>query len=143
MVATLRYFTPKEIGRAHLGKDATTCRGAAHKAQSRVLSSLPSKGKAVATVAKTQRRVHVVMPAQLVEDVDALVGQRRRSRFITEAVEEKLGRRRRVEAFDRVVGSLADADISGWETREAAAQWVHDLRYHPEKIAPRDPDPDV
>lgn len=97
----------------------------------------------MATVAKTHRRAHVVMPEELVEEVDALVGQRRRSRFITEAVEEKLGRRRRVEAFDRVVGSLADADIPGWETRESAAQWVHDLRFQPEKLAPRDPEPDV
>lgn len=93
-----------------------------------------------ASLAKGHRRAHVVMPEGVVEEVDALVGQRRRSQFITEAVEEKLRRRRRVEAFDRVVGSLADADIPGWETREAAAQWVHDMRYHPEKVVPRDSD---
>ncbi len=82
-----------------------------------------------------QRRAHIVMPAELVEEIDAQVGPRRRSRFVQEAVEEKLRRQRRIEAFDGVVGSLKDVDIPGWETPEAAAQWVHDLRRHPEKLA--------
>lgn len=83
---------------------------------------------------KGVRRAHVFMPDEVIRQVDALVGTRRRSRFITEAVEEKLGRLDRVAAFERVVGSLKNAEIPGWETSEAAAEWVHNLRYHPEKV---------
>ena len=90
-----------------------------------------------------QRRAHIVMPAELVEEIDDQVGPRRRSRFVQEAVEEKLRRQRRVEAFDGVVGSLKDVDIPGWETPEAAAQWVHDLRRHPEKLAEQLADRDL
>jgi metal-responsive CopG/Arc/MetJ family transcriptional regulator len=84
------------------------------------------------------RRAHVVMPEDLLRRVDALVGERGRSRFITEAVEEQLKRRDRVVAFERFAGSLQDVDIPGWETSEAAAEWVHNLRYHPEKVTVRE-----
>ncbi len=86
-------------------------------------------------VSTGRRRAHVVMPDDLLREIDARVGQRRRSQFIQEAVEEKLARQCRVEAFERVVGSLKDVDVPGWETPEATAQWVHNLRYHPEKLA--------
>lgn len=82
----------------------------------------------MATVAKMHRRAHVVMPEELVAEVDALVGQRRRSQFITEAVKEKLRRRRRVDAFERVIGSSKDGGILEWETRESTNDWLHDLR---------------
>jgi hypothetical protein len=68
------------------------------------------------------------MPDALLREIDARVGQRRRSEFIQEAIEEKLALMRRVEAFDRVVGSIADGDVPAWETRESTAQWVRGLR---------------
>jgi metal-responsive CopG/Arc/MetJ family transcriptional regulator len=74
------------------------------------------------------RRVHVVLPDELIEAIDALVGQRRRSQFIAETVAEELRRRRLHAALDEMAGSLADVDIPGWETREAAAAWVRALR---------------
>lgn len=88
----------------------------------------------MAIAAKAHRRAHVVMPEELVEEVDALVGQRRRSQFIKEAVEEKLLRLNRVAAFEKFAGSLSGVDIPGWESSEAAAEWVHNLRYHPEDV---------
>jgi Arc/MetJ-type ribon-helix-helix transcriptional regulator len=87
------------------------------------------------TVSTGRRRAHVVMPEDLLREIDARVGQRRRSEFIQEAIEEKLARLCRVEAFERVVGSLKDVDVPGWETPEAAARWVHDLRHYPENLA--------
>ena len=86
-------------------------------------------------VSTERRRAHVVLPDELLRDVDARVGQRRRSEFIQEAIEEKLTRLNRVEAFEQVVGSLKGVDTPGWETPEAVAKWVHDLRYHPERLA--------
>lgn len=67
------------------------------------------------------RRVHVVMPDDLVEAVDALVGKRRRGQFIAETVEAELRRRRLRAALAEMDGALADVDIPGWETPEEAA----------------------
>ncbi len=86
------------------------------------------------TVSTGRRRAHVVLPRELIDQVDALVGPRKRSQFIQEAIEDKIGRRRRIEAFEQFAGSLKDVDIPGWETSESTAQWVHDLRYNPEKL---------
>lgn len=79
-------------------------------------------------VSTGRRRAHVVMPDDLLREIDARVGQRKRSEFIQEAIEEKLGRLRRVEAFERVVGSVVDGDIPEWETRESTAEWLRALR---------------
>jgi hypothetical protein len=60
--------------------------------------------------------------------VDQLVGQRGRSRFFAEAVEEKLVRVRLLQAVRKVAGSLEVVDIPGWESAETAAEWVRALR---------------
>jgi len=74
------------------------------------------------------RRAHIVMPAELVAKIDAQVGPRKRSRFVQEAVEEKLRRQRLQASLAEMAGSLAGVDIPGWETPEAAAGWVRSLR---------------
>jgi hypothetical protein len=79
-------------------------------------------------VVTKQRRAHIMMPAELVEKVDAQVGPRRRSKFVQEAVEEKLRRQQLLASLEEMAGSLADVDIPGWETPEAAAEWVRALR---------------
>ncbi len=53
------------------------------------------------TTTERHRQAHVVLGDALIRAVDAQVGQHRRSRFIEEAVEEKLRRSRRVEALKR------------------------------------------
>jgi hypothetical protein len=83
-------------------------------------------------ISATRRRAHVMMPAELLRAIDALVGQRKRSQFIQEAVEEKLALMRRAEAFDRVVGSIADGDVPAWETRESTEEWLRELRQGPQ-----------
>ena len=75
-----------------------------------------------------QRRAHIVMPTELLDAVDAEVGPRKRSQFVQEAVEEKLWRKRMLVSLDEMAGSLKDADIPGWETSDAAAEWVRALR---------------
>lgn len=74
------------------------------------------------------RRVHVVMPAELIEAIDAQVGPRKRSRFVRNAVEEKLRRQRMQASLAEMAGSLANCDIPGWETSRSAAEWVRALR---------------
>ena len=73
-------------------------------------------------------RTHVVVPAELVRSVDSLVGKRARSRFFAEAVAEKLARAWRATILKSAAGALADREIPGWETNEAAAAWVSTSR---------------
>jgi Arc/MetJ-type ribon-helix-helix transcriptional regulator len=83
-----------------------------------------------------RRRVYVVLPEELLREIDARVGKRKRSEFIQEAVEEKLNRLRRVEAFERVVGSIADGEVPEWDTPESAAEWLRALReeWNPDRL---------
>jgi metal-responsive CopG/Arc/MetJ family transcriptional regulator len=73
-------------------------------------------------------RTHVLLPKDVVEEIDRSVGERRRSGFLAEAAREKLERQRRVQTLERFAGWLKDVDIPGWETPEAAAEWVHRQR---------------
>ena len=74
------------------------------------------------------RRVHVVLPEDLVAAIDTLVGKRRRSQFIADTVAAELRRQRLQAALAEMDGALADFDIPGWETPEAAAAWVRAVR---------------
>ena len=79
-------------------------------------------------------RAHIVVPDELIAEIDARVGQRKRSRFIAEAIEEKLRTDRVLKAFDQVAGSLVDADISEWETPASRVEWVRNLRRESDRI---------
>ena len=74
------------------------------------------------------RRAHVLLPEDLLEEIDSLVGARRRSQFIAETIAAELHRRQLKAAIAEMAGALADVDIPGWETPDAAAAWVRALR---------------
>jgi metal-responsive CopG/Arc/MetJ family transcriptional regulator len=73
-------------------------------------------------------RTHVVIPKVLVETIDALVGKRRRSEFLSVAAEKEVRRLKLIKAAEKAGGSLEHVDISGWETSESAAEWVRASR---------------
>ena len=73
-------------------------------------------------------RTHVLLPRDLVAELDRRIGQRRRSRFIEEAVQEKLARERQREALTEAVGVLNPEDYPYWSTPEQTSEWVHALR---------------
>jgi hypothetical protein len=85
------------------------------------------------------RRTHVVLSEQLVKDIDALVGSRQRSSFLTQAAEEKLMRLRQMKALKAAAGTWKDKDHP--ELKRGAAKWVEKLRRQDEerfqKIATR------
>ena len=83
------------------------------------------------TAGKT--RTHVVIPSELIAEVDKLVGPRRRSHFLAEALRDKLRQVRQRAALDKVAGSLKDVDIPGWESPEAASEWVARSRAEDDK----------
>ncbi len=79
-------------------------------------------------------RAHVILPDEIVDQIDDLVGKRKRSRFIQEAVEERLRREQRLKAFDAVVGSMKDPVIPEWATPESATAWVREQRLESDQI---------
>jgi metal-responsive CopG/Arc/MetJ family transcriptional regulator len=78
----------------------------------------------------SRNRVTVALPRELTEEIDALVGQRRRSSFVSEAAQEKLIRLKQVKAIRGFAGSLKDADYPEW--KDGSAEWVHNLRHENE-----------
>jgi Arc/MetJ-type ribon-helix-helix transcriptional regulator len=79
-------------------------------------------------VSTKRRRAHVVLPEELLHKIDARVGQRRRSEFIQEAIEERLNHLERIEAFRQFAGSIADGEVPEWDTRESTEAWLRELR---------------
>jgi Arc/MetJ-type ribon-helix-helix transcriptional regulator len=77
-------------------------------------------------------RTHVVLPEEVVEEIDALVGRRGRSRFISEALVTQLAnarQRRLAKAVCELAKVLPDEGPPEWATSESIRQWVHDLRH--------------
>lgn len=87
----------------------------------------------MAKTAETKVRTHVVMPKEVVAQIDELVGSHHRSEFVTEAVEEKLRRERLKKVAREFGGSLAHGGIPEWDTAESAAEWVRSLRREADK----------
>lgn len=73
-------------------------------------------------------RTHIVFPKALVEAVDDLVGQRKRSAFVAEAVAEKVEREQMGRALARTAGSLDPDSHPEWETQEKISAWVREMR---------------
>jgi metal-responsive CopG/Arc/MetJ family transcriptional regulator len=67
-------------------------------------------------------RAHVVLDDELVDEVDALAGRRRRSAFIEDAVREKLQRERQRAAIEAAAGSLSNYRAE-WSGQDSTA-WV-------------------
>jgi len=72
-----------------------------------------------------------VLSAQLVNEIDTLVGIRRRSSFLTQAAEKELTRLRQLKALDDVAGAWNDKDHP--ELKQGAAKWVRRLREESER----------
>ena len=76
-------------------------------------------------------RTHVILPDEVLEEIDAKVGKRNRSRYITEVLEERLPREKLVENIRRGAGILRDESYPEWSTSEKVAEWVRKLRETP------------
>lgn len=72
-------------------------------------------------------RTHVSLPSDLVEEVDRVVGARRRSRFVEQAIRGHLRRERMAAALRESAGSLKD-DYPEWDTPEKVSEWVAEGR---------------
>jgi hypothetical protein len=80
-------------------------------------------------------RTHFIAPKELIEEVDKLVGPRRRSEFFTKAATKELQREKLLRLTREVMKLPPDeVDTPGWETPEAVSKWVHDLRHENDRI---------
>ena len=76
------------------------------------------------------KRTHVVIPARLVKEIDAMVGNRQRSSFITQAAERELLRMRQHEVLVSTAGAWKDKDHP--ELKAGSVNWVKKLRQESE-----------
>lgn len=68
-------------------------------------------------------RTHVVLPKELLDRIDALVGKRERSKFIAGCLDAAV-RRAAVQEAIRAMRETPGPEVPGWETSEAAHEWV-------------------
>ena len=78
-------------------------------------------------------RTHIVLPDEVVEAVDELVGKRRRSAFITEAVRERVRREGLLRVLKESAGILKAEDHPEWATSRKVAAWVRKIRRQSER----------
>lgn len=72
------------------------------------------------------KRTHVIIPEQLVKEIDMFVGSRQRSSFLVQAAERELMRVKQLRALDATTGSWKDADHP--ELKSGSEKWIKTLR---------------
>jgi hypothetical protein len=77
------------------------------------------------------KRTHVVLPAELVSQIDTLVGKRKRSRFLADLASCEVKRLHLLKALKRAAGSWKDEDHP--ELKNGAAAWIEQLRQEDEE----------
>lgn len=77
-------------------------------------------------------RTHVVLPEQLVKDIDALVGKRGRSEFLAEVATHEVKKRRLLEILRSPEPFWKDEDHP--ELKDGSAAWVSKMRRGDEKL---------
>jgi hypothetical protein len=74
----------------------------------------------------------VILPEQLLADIDALVGQRRRSAFLVEVLEAEVHRRRLLRILGDAQPAWKSEDHP--ELAEGSAAWVRRMRDQDERL---------
>jgi len=74
----------------------------------------------------------LVLPEDLIKEIDKLMGRRKRSKFITKATRKELKRIRLQKALERAAGAWKDEDHPELE-KKGTSQWVRNFREESEK----------
>ena len=77
------------------------------------------------------KRTHVVVPEDLLKEIDELSGKRKRSRFVTEATKKEIRRLKFLKAIKETAGAWKDEDHP--ELEKGVDNWVRTLREEDEK----------
>ena len=79
----------------------------------------------------SSRRTHVILPVDVVADIDKLVGKRGRSAFLSEVARDEIQRRQQRNALRAAMGAWKDEDHP--ELKDGSAAWVRQMRSESEK----------
>jgi hypothetical protein len=74
----------------------------------------------------TTRRAHVLLPEDLLREIDALVGPRGRSSFLVETARQEVRRQKMLHFLESKVPAWKEKDHP--ELARGAAAWVRQLR---------------
>ncbi len=80
-------------------------------------------------------RIHIVVPKELTDEVDAFVSQRSRSAFVCDAIREKLIREKQVKALEKLKSSPFKGGPKEWESDSSG--WVRRLRKENDEVRSR------
>jgi hypothetical protein len=72
------------------------------------------------------RRAHVILPVDVVADIDKLVGKRGRSAFLAEIAQREIKLRRQREVLQETAGAWKSEDHP--ELAQGAAAWIREIR---------------
>jgi len=73
-------------------------------------------------------KAHLVLPRDLLEEVDQIAGKRKRSLFIAEATREKLQKERFLKTLEETQGAWNDKNHPELKTARDMEQFVGDKR---------------
>jgi metal-responsive CopG/Arc/MetJ family transcriptional regulator len=73
-------------------------------------------------------KAHLVLPREILEEVDQIAGKRKRSLFIAEATREKLQRERFLRTLQETQGAWSDKNHPDLKTTRDVEQFVSDKR---------------
>jgi len=75
---------------------------------------------------ETKKRTHIVVPDELIREVDRLSGKRKRSKFITRAIQREIQRLDYIMAVRETSGVWDEKDHP--ELKDGVENWVKTLR---------------
>ena len=73
-------------------------------------------------------RTNLLLPEDLLREVDHFAGDRGRSRYVAEALRARLKRDKLGEAIEQTAGVLRAEDHPEWSTSEQVVEWVRARR---------------
>jgi metal-responsive CopG/Arc/MetJ family transcriptional regulator len=73
-------------------------------------------------------KAHLVIPHDILEEVDQIAGKRKRSLFIAQATREKLERERFLKTLEETQGAWSDKNHPDLKTSRDMEQFVRDKR---------------
>ena len=73
-------------------------------------------------------KAHLVIPHDILEEVDQIAGKRKRSLFIAEATREKLQREQFLKTLDETQGAWSDKNHPDLKTTRGMEQFIRDKR---------------
>ncbi|MGD1154589.1 MAG: hypothetical protein ABSA41_02050 [Terriglobia bacterium] len=83
------------------------------------------------------RRAHIILPKDLVVEIDSLVGKRHRSAFLAEVARREVRRRRLLAFLGRETPAWNPDDHPDIDAAGGAAAWVRKLRREADKASMR------